>query len=219
PALEDYLPQGAHGPLLLALVQVDLEQRLTIGQPARIEDYLQRYPELAETPASVLELIATEYRLRIRAEPDVTPADYATRFAHLGADLPEFLAGLSETTNVVGTVVVPDFGPVPRGAPPPLAVPGCVLEGELGQGGMGIVYRIRDLDLGRALAVKVLKAELRGQPLLERRFLAEAQLMGQLQHPGIPPIHRLGRLDDGRPFFTMKLVQGQTLSQMLKDRA
>jgi tetratricopeptide (TPR) repeat protein len=87
---------------------------------------------------------------------------------------------------------------------------------EIGRGGMGAVFRARDPNLNRPLAVKVLLAKHRGQPELENRFLEEAQVTGQLQHPGIPSVHELGRLEDGRPFFAMKLVQGQTLAALLQ---
>src|SRR5262249_1492428 len=52
-----------------------------------------------------------------------------------------------------------------------------------------------------------------------RRFVEEAQVCGQLQHPAIVPVHDLGRLEDGRPFFAMKLVKGRTLAELLQERA
>src|SRR5262249_41314041 len=54
---------------------------------------------------------------------------------------------------------------------------------------------------------------------MRRRFLEEAQLMGQLQHPGIPPVHARGALADGRPYFAMKLIKGQTLAELLATRS
>src|SRR5262249_20488378 len=88
----------------------------------------------------------------------------------------------------------------------------------IGRGGMGAVLRGHDPDLGRELAVKVLLPQHRGNRGLVRRFLEEAQICGQLQHPGVPPVHELGRLDDGRPYFTMKLVRGRTLAALLAER-
>ncbi len=98
-------------------------------------------------------------------------------------------------------------------------VPGYEILGVLGRGGMGMVLRARDAEFHRSLAIKVLLPGREERPDLVRRFLEEAQLMGQLQHPGVPPVHRLGRLADGRPFFAMKLIQGDTLSRLLKGRA
>ncbi|MHB1424757.1 MAG: tetratricopeptide repeat protein, partial [Gemmataceae bacterium] len=87
----------------------------------------------------------------------------------------------------------------------------------LGKGGMGEVYRSCDPALGRDLAIKVMKADLRGYPEAERRFLREARITGSLQHPSIVPVHNLGRLQDGRLHYTMRLVRGQTFADILKD--
>ncbi len=91
------------------------------------------------------------------------------------------------------------------------------LSGEIARGGMGAVLRGRDVDLGRDLAVKVLLEKYVDRPEVARRFIEEAQIGGQLQHPGVVPVYDIGRFGD-RPFFTMKLVKGQTLSALLAER-
>src|SRR5262245_6448823 len=103
------------------------------------------------------------------------------------------------------------------GGPPEL--PGYEVLGELGRGGMGVVYRARDLSLRREVAVKVLAGRLAGQPQARRRFVEEAHIAAQLQHPGVAAVHELGALADGRPFLAMKLVRGQTLAALLQRRA
>jgi serine/threonine-protein kinase len=92
------------------------------------------------------------------------------------------------------------------------------LAGEIARGGMGAVLRGRDVDLGRDLAVKVLLEKYAGRPEVARRFLEEAQVGAQLQHPGVVPVYDIGRVG-GRPYFTMKLVKGQTLAALLSGRA
>jgi serine/threonine protein kinase/Flp pilus assembly protein TadD len=92
------------------------------------------------------------------------------------------------------------------------------LLGEIARGGMGAVLKGRDLDLGRDLAVKVLLEAHRDKPDLIRRFVEEAQIGGQLQHPGIVPVYELGAFADRRPYFAMKLVKGRTLSSLLDER-
>jgi serine/threonine protein kinase len=92
------------------------------------------------------------------------------------------------------------------------------LDGEIARGGMGAVLRGRDVDLGRDLAVKVLLEKHANRPEVARRFIEEAQIGGQLQHPGVVPVYDLGRFGE-RPFFTMKLVKGQTLAALLGERA
>lgn len=93
------------------------------------------------------------------------------------------------------------------------------LLGEIARGGMGAVLRGRDRDLGRDLAVKVLLEGHQGKPELVRRFVEEAQIGGQLQHPGVVPVYELGAFADRRPYFTMKLVKGRTLAALLQERA
>ena len=92
-------------------------------------------------------------------------------------------------------------------------------EGELGRGGMGVVYRVRDLDLQRTLAMKVAGAgeeQIPVDPALLTRFLDEAQVTGQLDHPGIVPLHELGIDPQGRVYFTMRLVKGQHLGEVIR---
>ena len=91
------------------------------------------------------------------------------------------------------------------------------LQGEIARGGMGAVLRGRDVDLGRDLAVKILLEKHAQRPDVRRRFIEEAQIGGQLQHPGVVPVYDIGRFG-ARPFFTMKLVKGQTLAQLLAAR-
>ena len=89
------------------------------------------------------------------------------------------------------------------------------LLGEIARGGMGAVLKGRDPDLGRDLALKVLLDQHRDRADLVDRFVEEAQICGQLQHPGVVPVYELGTLADRRPFFAMKLVKGQTLAALL----
>ncbi|MHC4341282.1 MAG: bifunctional serine/threonine-protein kinase/formylglycine-generating enzyme family protein [Planctomycetota bacterium] len=91
-----------------------------------------------------------------------------------------------------------------------------VAESSIGRGGMGEVVLLRDHDLRREVAMKVLQATAEGE---EARglFIAEAQATSQLEHPGIPPVHDIGVTGSGRPFFTMKLVRGRTLRAVLDD--
>lgn len=88
---------------------------------------------------------------------------------------------------------------------------------EIARGGMGKVLRVRDRNLRREMAVKVLLEPHAGRTRIERRFVEEAQIGGQLQHPGIVPVYDLGRTDDGRPYFAMKLVKGRTLAELLES--
>ncbi|MFN3193010.1 MAG: protein kinase domain-containing protein [Aureliella sp.] len=90
--------------------------------------------------------------------------------------------------------------------------------GELGRGGMGAVLKGRDTEIGRDLAIKVLLERFADDQELLDRFIDEAQIGGQLQHPGIAPVYEMGKFEDNRPYFTMKLVKGNTLAEILADR-
>ena len=89
--------------------------------------------------------------------------------------------------------------------------------GLLGTGGMGEVRRVRDVDLGRTMAMKIIRSDLSTRPHVLARFIEEAQCSAQLQHPGIVPVHELGRLPDGRFYFTMREVTGRTLGDVIAE--
>jgi tetratricopeptide (TPR) repeat protein/tRNA A-37 threonylcarbamoyl transferase component Bud32 len=104
---------------------------------------------------------------------------------------------------------------------PPL-LPGYVLKGgkdNVKFGGMGVVYFGEDQTLHRPVAVKVLRRHLADRIEWVARFEGEARVCAQLQHPGIVPVHQVGRLADGRPFYVMKLVKGDTFAELLNQRA
>ena len=92
------------------------------------------------------------------------------------------------------------------------------LVGEIARGGMGVILRGRDQDLGREVAIKVMHGELAQRHDVVQRFVEEAQISGQLQHPGIAPVYELGLMADDRPYFTMKLIRGRTFAEILLER-
>ncbi|MBV6515457.1 MAG: protein kinase [Planctomycetaceae bacterium] len=87
---------------------------------------------------------------------------------------------------------------------------------EIARGGMGKVLEVEDNDLRRSVALKVLRKEMLGRKDLVERFLEEAQITGQLEHPNIVPVHEIGVDGRGNLYFTMKLVEGEELSSVLK---
>src|SRR5262249_7267788 len=100
----------------------------------------------------------------------------------------------------------------------PANPPGYELFEEIGRGGMGVVYRARDVALARDVAIKLLSERYPGDSLPAQRFLSETRITAQLQHPGIPAVHQVGTLADGRPFLAMRLIKGSTLGAILKQR-
>lgn len=90
-----------------------------------------------------------------------------------------------------------------------------VIENELARGGMGAVLRAIDCDIRREVAVKYLLDQSNAKNKI--RFVEEAQITGQLEHPNIVPIHEIGVDSEKRLFFSMKMVKGRSLAQILKQ--
>jgi serine/threonine protein kinase len=89
------------------------------------------------------------------------------------------------------------------------------IEGDLGHGGMAAVYRARDAELDRPVAIKVLAEHLAGNPAFRDRFLREARLAARLSHPNVVQVFDAGE-DEGRPFIVMEYVEGEPLADTLK---
>jgi serine/threonine-protein kinase len=144
-----------------------------------------------------------------------------------GPQLPAAASVLEALGNAAPHVCLPEAEGEPTtpvnsraSAAIPVSEPSTRLQlvGEIARGGMGAILKGRDVDLGRDIAVKVLLETHQGRTELVQRFVEEAQISGQLQHPGVVPIYELGQFPDKRPYFTMKLVKGQTLAKLLADR-
>src|SRR5213592_1774770 len=92
------------------------------------------------------------------------------------------------------------------------------LEGEIGRGGMGVVFSARDERLKRQVAIKVLPPELAFREEIRLRFLREAETAARLSHPHIVPIHSVGEGPDGLVYFVMAFVDGESVAGKLKRR-
>jgi serine/threonine-protein kinase len=125
------------------------------------------------------------------------------------ADVRQTLAGL--TTPLQGHVLVSTNAHVPTGSDR------YTLSRLHATGGIGRVWLARDARLGRDVALKELRPERAEQPALWARFLREAQVTGQLEHPGIVPVYEVGRRPDEQPFYTMRFVRGRTLAEAARS--
>ena len=95
-------------------------------------------------------------------------------------------------------------------------VGGYVIDGELGRGGMGIVYRATHPVIGKRVAIKVLKPSMSENPATVERFVQEAKAVNQIGHPNIVDIFAFGQLPDGRSYLVMDLLEGESLRARLK---
>ena len=89
--------------------------------------------------------------------------------------------------------------------------------GLLGAGGMGEVHKIKEPNLHRTLAMKILHEKLLRNRSVVERFIEEGQICAQLQHPNIVPIHEFGNLEDGRFYFTMKEIKGRAFDEAIQE--
>ncbi|MEZ4407902.1 MAG: protein kinase [Polyangiales bacterium] len=127
------------------------------------------------------------------------------------------------------TEVAPPRAPAPR-TPQPAVVPDLISGEErssgryhatdlLGEGGMGEVRLCRDRRVGRDVAMKVIRPDQAQRPEVRARFLREARVQGQLEHPAIVPVYDIAFGDDGATHFTMKRVRGRTLAEVVSALA
>jgi tRNA A-37 threonylcarbamoyl transferase component Bud32 len=219
PAIDDFLP--ADGPdnkaVLWELVHVDLERRWKQGEAAGVEDYLRRLPQLRDDLGAVSELIAAEFRLRREREPGLDPVLFLQRFpGHESALLPRLSQFAEESSGGdVGSTQFPAQKATPSEAGSPRSqVPGYAIEGKLGQGGMGIVYKARQLKLNRVVALKMILAGDYAGPAELARFQTEAETLARLQHPNIVQIYEVGECQ-GLPYFSMEFCLGGSLDDKL----
>ena len=85
----------------------------------------------------------------------------------------------------------------------------------LAQGGLGNVYVAFDTELGREVALKEIQPRFADDPVSRSRFEREAEVTGRLEHPGVVPVHSLGRQAEGRPYYVMRLIRGATLGKAI----
>lgn len=173
-------------------------------------------------PASEQELanLITDIADRLGQGENITLESVCDQYPQYASDFRE-LWGMLVVTHAAGKTSVQPSGDVTSDFQPPVlklpySLGDYVLQSEIGRGGMGVVYHaIRNSD-GQPVAIKMLlKGDFASTAELQR-FESEARSAGRLQHPHIIPIYDVGE-HEGRPYFCMKLIEGQPLSSRLAN--
>jgi tetratricopeptide (TPR) repeat protein len=207
------------------------EQSWQAGRRPRPEEFLDA-AEGVERLAVLRELLLLDvcYRRRVGEAPAVQ--DYATRFPNANGLLSEIFLGSSEDTSPDADRTGPHLGAVNSGqwavsaneadtsgtgssssAPPANRFQRLRFHAA---GGLGEVFVAEDVELHREVALKEIKRGHTGHEESRVRFVLEAKITGNLEHPGIVPVYGLGAYPDGRPYYAMRFIRGETLGAAIK---
>jgi serine/threonine protein kinase len=224
PSMRAPAQQTGHPSALLSRLRAELSERWQRGDPVRVEDYLERHPELVSEPEALVGLIYAEVLLRLESGETPTLDEYLQRFPEHADSLrqcwaihrlivdpqPVSLATVSEDATAA-----PGPAAARTRAIPPLSQPGYEVLEELGKGGMGIVFKARQVAFNRLVAVKMIRSWSLASGEERLRFGTEAEALGRLDHPHIVRVFAFGEEQDC-PFFVMEYLPGGSLSRLLR---
>jgi len=227
-----------------AAVRADQRRRWRQGDRLLLELYLKDFPKLRADANGLLELIDGEINLRLEGGARPKEVEYQSRFPQLRDALQRRFA-LYEA--LAGSLLPPGSSepPAPVEAPDPCpslpladqitvraddtensfqahrdtpTVPGYVILDIIGRGGMGVVYKARQVSLNRIVALKMILSGASAGGEERARFRTEVAAMARLRHPNVVQIYEVGELPDGRPYFAMEFVEGTSLRQRLRGK-
>jgi hypothetical protein len=232
PRLEDFLAE-AKGPvwtaLLRELLSRELSYRQAAGEAVLLQVYQERFPGHEELLAEVFRCAGGSVPGTLASAAGPGPDPHASSSHATRADEPTACplgspgvvgeASSSFATRANAPTEYPtqdEFARFPAGAPaassPQVHVPGYDIVGELGRGGMGVVYKARQEGLDRLVALKMILQGGHATASALLRFRSEALVIARLQHPNIVQVYAVGD-HDGLPFFALELCSGGSLAQ------
>ena len=182
-------------PLLRELLGLDIAYRHKLGDKPTAEQYVKRFPDRAKTVAALVRhmdgaaLMAGAKALQHKVGAALT-------------DHPDATLGYMANTGVADK--------------PASSLSRFSILREHKEGGLGLVYLARDQELQRDVALKEIKPAHCGNKESRARFVLEAEITGNLEHPGIVPVYGLGCYADGRPYYAMRFIRGDTLAAAIE---
>jgi WD40 repeat protein/serine/threonine protein kinase len=200
---------------LVEVVQADQQRRWRRGERVPVETYLRLCPALAADAEEVLDLVVGEWLMRQELGEAPALEEFLWRFPQFAealrveCELNEAFAAADTPPRGGGTATVAQA--VPGVAPAP---PGYEILGELGRGGIGVVYKARQVGLDRVVALKMLQAGPAARDDDLARFRAEAEAVARLQHPNIVQVYEVGECQ-GQPFLALEFINGGSLADRL----
>jgi predicted ATPase len=203
----DHLASGPAGVVDMACDRFESAYRA--GPRPALESHLAEVPE-QHRGVLLRELILLDIDYRRRAGESPSAEDYRRRFPELNHEWLD----RALTMGTDAATIRSDL-PAPAGQPP--AVPGYEIIGELGRGGMGVVYLARSLRLDRHVALKFLSAGAARDPRRLDRFRREARAACALNHPAVCTLYDVGECD-GNPYLVLEYVEGRTLRALVGER-
>jgi serine/threonine protein kinase len=208
-----------------AVIRVDQLRRWEHGDQIPVELYFARFPALRDDPSAALDLIHHEFILRESLGPPPSTEEFVARFPEHAATIRDQIAIHVALASAVDRRKQPVAGQSPESSTalptdlsptgPPTQFGRYTLLEPLGQGAMGTVYRARDDQLDRQVALKVMRTGLDLDGHLASRFLREARIAANFTDPRLCPVHDAGILN-GFHYFTMPLISGETLAARIK---